>query len=93
MLDHDELGIETIQKYIELRKAKKLGPIWLSGQVITFSDVDDILSRRVLPLGEYKKLISYWYPTNQKEVETRELTKIGPKRESRITSNWNRRYY
>ena len=31
MIDHDELGNETIEKYLELRKAKKLGPIWLSG--------------------------------------------------------------
>jgi len=95
----NELGTEMVQKYLLLRKSKLLGPIWKTGEFVEFSDIDDILDRRVLPIGEYRKLISYWYPTNQKEVTKRELIneenieRIGPKRESRRSRLWNQRYY
>lgn len=77
-MEHDD-----ILKYLDLRKAGKLGPVWVGGELIEFSDVEDILSRRVLPQREYRKLISYWYPTNQKEHEHERPERRGPERDSR----------
>ena len=83
-LHENELGFEYIEKYLSLRSAKLLGPIWKTGQIIEFSDAENILDRRVLPLREYKKLISYWYPTVEKEDEQNKIQKIGPKREDNM---------
>jgi hypothetical protein len=91
----DELGILYITKYLELRKALRLGPVWKTGFVVEFSEPDDILERRQLPLGEYKRQkIDYWYPSTMSEIkkeEVEKLQRIGPKRDDR--AKWNRGFY
>ena len=90
-MTNDTLGWEMIEKFLALRKAKKLGPIWTTGQLVEFSDLDDPFSRRVLPIGEYRKLISYWYPEVRKIEEKGEyIERIGPKREQE--RRWTKRY-
>lgn len=68
----NELGSFSISCYLTLRQYGKIGTIWETGTICTYSPLGTYLHRNCaeqIPLLELKALIAYWFPSVKLEPE------------------------
>ena len=71
-MNEKELGTLSISRYLTLRLYRKIGTIWETGTICTYSPIGSYLHRNCaeqIPLCELKALIDYWFPLVEQEPE------------------------
>lgn len=81
LLDVNELGFDRIERYVALRKAGKLGVLWVRNGGFALSDPSlpqHIETAEHISVVNLRRVIDYWHPRVLEADE--ELQSIGPMR-------------